>query len=127
MIDKNSLLKYLRYAAISLLVIYCFVMLYNIITHDRLWDFRAYYHAAALFAKGGNPYDFAELVESSRGYVTLPYVYPPLTLYRLSNRLLPSIRVEGHSLYSATALLAEVLNHRSGLPNTALHFLPVRF
>ena len=74
-------MKYLRYAAVSLLVIYFFVILYNLITHDRQWDFRAYYYAAALHDKGGNPYDFGELVESSNGYVTLPYVYPPITLY----------------------------------------------
>ena len=40
------------------------------------WDFETYYHAAQVWAEGGNPYDLAELARHSDGRVTHPFLYP---------------------------------------------------
>ncbi len=43
-------------------------------------NFRVYYHAAAAFSKGLNPYDAEVLAKEAGADFILPYVYPPITL-----------------------------------------------
>ncbi len=44
---------------------------------DRwFWDFETYYHAAQVWAEGGNPYDLDELARHSDGRVTHRFLYP---------------------------------------------------
>jgi hypothetical protein len=62
--------------------IYCIYYLF--VNHQKyLWDFKMQYHAAQLFAEGGNPYDIKALkAKTGNPYW---YAYPPATLwfYRL--------------------------------------------
>lgn len=52
------------------------------------WDFKVYYHAAAAYFQGLNPYDRNVVNEFSGGKVSLPFVYSPASLpllYPLTN------------------------------------------
>ncbi len=69
-----------RIAATALLLYCAFCVAYIACTRGEfLWDFGTYYHAAGVWAAGGNPYDGAE-VAAAKGLPVDLYVYPPVTL-----------------------------------------------
>lgn len=45
------------------------------------WDFRTYYHAAKVFAAGGDPYQVQAISKAAGAVIALPFVYPPTALY----------------------------------------------
>lgn len=77
----DGALRFCKISILSLIVVYVGVVFYNITVHERQWDFRTYYYASAFDSQHGNPYRFEELSDFSHGFVTEPYVYPPLTLH----------------------------------------------
>ena len=78
---NEKLIRYAGTAALVVVLIYALAICYTVITKDKQWDFRTYYHAAKAHQADLDPYQIENLNAVSNEEITLDYVYPPVTLY----------------------------------------------
>jgi len=100
--------KLIRYAGTAALVIVLIYACYTVITKDKQWDFRTYYHAAKAHQAELDPYVIENLNAVSDEEITLDYVYPPVTLYFFAPFLMFDFPT-AYYLFFALKLIALVL------------------
>lgn len=71
----------LKIAASIGLLLYCAVVLFNVITKNKQWDYKTYYFAAKTYFSGGDPYQIEALSRTAGEHITFPFVYPPPALF----------------------------------------------
>jgi hypothetical protein len=70
-----------RIILLGLMALLWIYMIYAVSSgENQQWDFKTYYYAAKADGMGLDPYDTGVLSNVSQSPITLPYVYPPLTL-----------------------------------------------
>ncbi|MEW6051687.1 MAG: glycosyltransferase family 87 protein [Candidatus Zixiibacteriota bacterium] len=78
MISLRNNASRIRLVLMALLLTY---LIGNISRHSGWyhWDFSTYYHAANVWAAGGDPYD-SEAIKKDGGSANFPFLYPPVVL-----------------------------------------------
>ncbi|MCA9409874.1 MAG: DUF2029 domain-containing protein [Candidatus Omnitrophica bacterium] len=72
-----------KWIGVGLLILFGLIFLSNLYREKEraLWDFRTYYFAARAFQEGQSPYTLEALSEAAGAQITLPFLYPPFTLF----------------------------------------------